>query len=143
MIIVLLSSLFLLLPPGSVVMVQSEMEPTYADSKADAPTTTVPPEMETDFPNLSSAAPSDAVSLEVWVHVVPFFLNTYAEPELEPPSSSPYALTTTVSPEMETESPKLSAAAPSDATSLEVWLHVVPLFSKTYTEPEEVPPSSS
>ena len=81
------------------------------------------PETETVRPNPSPAASSDATSLEVWVHIVPelvpLFSNTYAEPDEVPLSASYKAPTSTVSPEIETTYPNLSAAVPSGAISLE------------------------
>ena len=69
---------------------------------------TVWPEIETGAPNWSFSAPSDAISLAVWVHVVPLFSNTHTEPELDPSSSSYRAPTTTVLLEIEAEYPNLS-----------------------------------
>ena len=62
----------------------------------------VSPDTDTDRPKWLSAAPSEAVSLAVRVasDQPPLgFTNTYAEPELIPLSSSPYAPTTMVSPD--------------------------------------------
>ena len=95
------------------------------------------PDIEALYPNPSSAAPSDAISLAVWVHVISLFSETYAEPKSDK-SCEP---TTTMSPEIEIAAPNISPAAASDAISLTIWIHVVPLFSNTYADPE-VPLSS-
>ena len=75
------------------------------------------PEIATLKPKLSNTAPSAAVSLACWLQLFPERMNTYAEPELGPASSSPKAPTTAVSPETATLKPKKSPAAPSAARS--------------------------
>ena len=70
-------------------------------------------------PKWSPAAPSEATSFCCSLHTVPDLTNTYAEPAFDPPAvSSPYAPTTAVSPETDTEQPKQSPAAPSEASEL-------------------------
>ena len=87
--------------------------------------TTVSPSIDTLAPNppkKSSASPSLAVSLTTCVQPeerLPAVsrVKTYADPELDPLSSSPLAPMTTVSPSIDTP-PKLSFAAASSAVSL-------------------------
>ena len=90
-----------------------------------APTAIVPPSWlaDTDAPNSSSASPSDAVSLtvpEAVAHPLAGRVNTYAAPASSPPESLPCAPTVIElpSPLSDTEPPKPSPAAPSDAVSL-------------------------
>ena len=97
-----------------------------------APTAIVPPSWlaDTDAPNSSSAAPSDAVSLTPADDVAhgrridPLLglLNKYAAPASSPPESLLWAPTMIAlpSPLDDTELPKPSPAAPSDAVSLTV-----------------------
>ena len=78
---------------------------------------------DTDDPNASLAAPSDAVSLTVPAAVAQpasGFVNTYAAPAPVAPASLPGAPTTMAlpSPLRDTQLPKPSPAAPSDAVSL-------------------------
>ena len=97
------------------------------------------PLTDTENPNLSNSAASDAISLctspqlsaPAWLRA-----NTYADPEDEPPSSSPGAPTTAVSPLTDTEVPNWSASAASGAVSLACWLHTPPLRTNTYADPE-------
>ena len=119
----------------------AEPESGTAPSPKIAPTVALSPEIETESPKKSPAAPSEAVSL-VSTQFVPINSKMYAEPEKEPLSSSPTAPTIALSPEIETESPKKSPAAPSEAVSL-VSTQFVPINSKMYAEPESVPASSS
>ena len=53
---------------------------TYAEPSLYAPTTMVPPEVETEHPKKSYDAASDAVNLAVWVHVVVFRAKVYVDP---------------------------------------------------------------
>ena len=69
--------------------------------------------------------------------------NTYAEPESLPLSLSPNAPATAVSPLSDTEKPKASKSAPSEAVSRDCWLQTVPRRSNTYAEPDSSPLSSS
>ena len=80
---------------------------TYADPQllpaaqlsSGAPTTAVSPLTETERPNLSSAAASEAVSFCSWIQPVPLKRKTYADPPRMPAAqSSPYAPTTAASP---------------------------------------------
>ena len=57
---------------------------------------------------------------------------TYALPDCEPFSSSPRAPMSAMSPEMDTEQPKLSYAEPSAATSFARRVHA-PAFDRSYT----------
>ena len=59
-----------------------------------------------DQPNWSVVDPSEASSLACWDHALPAPTKTYAEPDMEPRSSSRLAPTAIVSPEIETECPK-------------------------------------
>ena len=107
----------------------------------------VSPEIETALPNTSSAAASEAVnfasSFREPAQPPLGFTKTYAEPDLAPPSLSPRAPTMTVFPEIETDPPKRTSVAPSEAVSLASCVQVVPLFTKIYAEPELDPASSS
>ena len=58
-------------------------------------------------------------------------------------SSSREAPTMAVSPEIETKMPNKSPAAASEAVSLACCVHVVPLLTNTYAEPEKAPASPS
>jgi hypothetical protein len=72
-----------------------------------APTTAVPPEIATDQPNWSLAAPSVAFSWTGAPHVVPVRVKTQAQPAPDLPSTAlPGAPTTAVLPEIATELPK-------------------------------------
>ena len=89
-----------------------------------APTATVLPSWlaDTDAPNSSSASPSDAVSradVDVAAHPPDGRVNRYAAPASSPSASLLCAPTTIAlpSPLMETELPKPSPDAPSDAVS--------------------------
>ena len=88
----------------------------------------------TDHPNLSLVAPSGAVSLRVSkVLAQPRSgrVKTYAEPESRPLSSSCHDPTTTVSPSTDTDTPKLSPAAASEAVSLDFSPHTPDSLVKT------------
>jgi hypothetical protein len=101
-------------------------------SSSKAPITAVSPETDTEVPNRSPPSPSEARSCCCWLQVVPERTKTYADPASGPPAvSSLYAPTTAVSPETETETPKKSLAAPSEARSCCCWLHVDPERTKT------------
>ena len=77
----------------------------------------VSPEIETERPNTSPRSASEAVSLACCVQTPAVLVNIYAEPELVAVSSSRKAPTMAVSPEIETEKPKLSTAKASEANS--------------------------
>ena len=73
-------------------------------------------------------APSEAVSLCCWLHVVPLRTKTYAAPCNGFGSIVfKYAPTTTVFPSMDTEEPNMSVAAPSEAVNSACRLQVDPL----------------
>ncbi len=95
-----------------------------------APATTVSPETDTDWPNLSPAAPSEARSFCSWVQVVPERTNTYAEP-VPPLTKLVGAPSTTVFPDTDTEVPNHSSGAPSEAVSFCCWVQVVPERTNT------------
>ena len=90
--------------------------------------TAVSPSTATENPNQSSSAPSPGINLAVSIlwspegarlpHSPLDLVNTYAEPDSSPLSSSRYAPTTTVLPDTATDFPKLSLSAPSEAVSL-------------------------
>ena len=94
------------------------MENTYADPLLDplssskyAVIAIVSPLIDTLRPNRSSAAPSLAVSFATCVHPearspAASRVKTYADPLLDPLSSSRYAPITTVSPSIDTLMPK-------------------------------------
>ena len=91
---------------------------------------------DTERPKRSPAAPSDAVSLaavDAVTHPLDGLVKTYAEPLSLPLSSSAYAPMTMVFPSalMDTECPKRSPAAPSDAVSLPASVQELMLFVKT------------
>src|SRR4051812_25891550 len=90
------------------------------------PITTVSPDTDTDAPKWSSSTPSPALSLAVWLassHPAAGLTKTYAFPtSVLPPNVASRAPATTVSPEMATELPSLSPAAPSEAVSSAVGL---------------------
>ena len=93
----------------------------------------------------SPAAPSEAVSFSLSVEAgslqpVAGFTNVYAEPWSGfGPMSSKRAATTTVSPLIDDRLAELSLAAPSEAVSVALWVHVLlqpPTgFTNTYAEP--------
>ena len=102
-----------------------------------APTMAVSPEIATEMPKLSPAAPPVAVSWDCWVQVVPLRTKTYAEPcAAFAPTVSLYAPTMAVSPEMATEKPNTSPAAPSEARACRSGpIHLAPIREKTHAEP--------
>ena len=107
-------------PPDGIVNTYTE-----PGESPRAPTATVLPSWlaDTDAPNSSSASPSDAVSLtapDAVTHPPAGRVNTYAAPASSSSASLLCAPTTIAlpSPLMETELPKPSPAAPSDAVSL-------------------------
>src|ERR1700722_3248873 len=122
---------------------------TYADPCFDWPTwwnglpmTTVSPEIETAKPNRSEAAPSDAVSSAVSVMSVQPDVgstNTYAAPwSAFGPICLCAALATSVSPEIETDEPRKSRVAPSEAVNSAVWVAFFQPeagFTNTYAAP--------
>jgi len=122
----------------------AEPEPDPLSSSPCDPMSAYSPSMETEPPNRSRAAPSEAVSFASSAHVVPLRLKTYAEPLSNPLlPSSPSAPIRAYSPSMETEALKKSLDAPSEAVSFASSAHVVPLRLKTYAEPDCDPSSSS
>ena len=96
------------------------------------------PLADTEVPNVSPTAPSEAVSLAVWIwsaQPLAGFTKTYAAPG---PVFASRAPATTVLPLMDTEEPNWSRAAPSEAVSLAVSvMFPQPLagFTKTYAVP--------
>jgi hypothetical protein len=82
--------------------------------------------------------PSEATSFCCSLHFVPDLTNTYAEP-----APTPGAPTTAVSPEIDTDEPKLAPPVPSEATSFCCSLHTVPDLTNTYAEPARTPPDVS
>ena len=110
-----------------------EIAPT---SSYDAPTASVSPDSETDWPNKSAAAPSDAVSVACAVHVVPLRTNTRTLPWVAfVPTVSFGTPTASVSPDSETAQPKLSLAAPSAAVRVVCAVHTPPLRTKMRADP--------
>src|ERR1700730_8946964 len=101
-----------------------------------APTTTVDPEIATEGPKRSLAAPSAGVSWACGDQAVPERTNTYAAPVCKFLLGAPTAI---VDPEMATEEPKASPEAASAAVSSARWDQAVPERTNTYTAP--VPPA--
>ena len=100
------------------------------------PTASMSPESDTDQPKLSNDAPSEAVSVAWVVHVVPERPNTRTLPWLPfDPTVSETTPIASNSPESDTDQPKLSPAAPSDAVSVCCAVQVLPLRVNTRTLP--------
>src|SRR6266545_3854247 len=131
---------------------------TYADpwstlaptSSHQAPATTVSPDTATETPSRSHRAPSEAVSFAVSVPLAQpsaGLTNTYTDPWLSlSPTSSSYALATSVSPDSATAQPSRSPAAPSEAVSLAVSVplaHPSAGLTNTYTAPLPSAPNLS
>ena len=131
---------------GSRANTYAAPESTPLSSLKVAPTIAVLPLMETEAPNSSPAAPSEAKSfwLSVQTPVAGSRTYTYTAPESAPLSSLKRAPTITVSPLMETGRPNLSPAAPSEARIF--WYSVqTPVAGSRvniYAAPESVPLSS-
>jgi len=104
-------------PPPGFTKIYAEPESSGTSLLEKAPTMAVSPEIETEEPNPSPRAASEAVSLACCVQTPAVLVNIYAEPELSAVSSSRKAPTMAVSPEIETEMPKLSPRAASEAVS--------------------------
>ena len=90
-------------------------------SSLDTPTASMSPDSETEIPNRSFAAPSEAVNVACALHDVPLRTNTRTLPwEVFAPTSSSGTPTTSVSPDSETELPNSSKAAPSAASTVAI-----------------------
>ena len=133
---------------------------TYTDplsvplsSSLTAPITIVSPSFDTLPANWSPATPSFAVSLATCVQPdagspAVSRVKTYADPLMDPSSSSRYAPITIVSPSFDTLRANWSSAAPSPAVSLATCVQLdarSPAVSrvKTYADPLSSPLSSS
>src|SRR5262245_48351550 len=96
---------------------------------------TVFPEIEVATPNSSPTDASGATSLCSSLHTVPDRAKTYADP----PRSIAGEPITAVSATSDTDAPKRSPGAASEATSSCCSFHVVPDLTNAYADPDEVP----